>query len=490
MATKKITAAKRTRAQNMKLQGAGDTGAGDRGAGQSASLASLNPWDNANYYARWQEYTRWYMKAWEARKIVDIPVNDAWRVPFKITGLAPADADFLMAEWDRLKAEQAFRRGCKQERLLGGCALYMGVADAVAATDYTDQPINPARLNLQRDGFKCLNVVDANRIARADVNNDPLSDTYEACDHYQIDGKKVHRSRLIIFDGKPLFGRANMMFMTGAKGFNPAGFGESILTPLYDDLVRATGARDGAYHLINLASVLLASVKDFKTLAASKPGEQRLAQIAAMVQSISIYRAAVLDGQDAKFEQHSATFGSVPELVMSFLQVLSAASDIPATRFLGQAPGGLNATGESDLENYYNSIDEWQRGDLRPRMLQIFDIIGVCRFGTEQWAKMRTQMDLEFPPLWNASEDEQADTAGKWITAYKGLYDSGLMTADQISAELNARRVFLTKVELEEMLQQPEEEPPIDPTGELAKLAGSDDDQGPPKPGQEDKPKK
>lgn len=50
---------------------------------------------------------------------------------------------------------------------------------------------------------------------------------------------------------------------------------------------------------------------------------------------------------------------------MSFAQ-LQRGLDILATRFLGQAPGGLNATGESDLQNYYNMIDAFQRLVIGP----------------------------------------------------------------------------------------------------------------------------
>lgn len=62
-----------------------------------------------------------------------------------------------------------------------------------------------------------------------------------------------------------------------------------------------------------------------------------MAKMRELVEQLSIYRGAVIDGKGAKVSQHNASFGSVPELVMTFTQLLSAASDIPATRFLGQA---------------------------------------------------------------------------------------------------------------------------------------------------------
>lgn len=445
------------RTENVMLRGGGSNiSPQDRGSWQSSAPTTSNPYYYANFYERWREYVRWYETDWASRKIVNIPVDDAFRIPFRITGLDPQDTDVLMLEWDRLGGERQFRRALKQMRLLGGCAIYIGVADvattgAKAQLDAPLVPINVELLDGNKDAVRCLNVVDTNRIYRGDINSDPLNETYDKVQEYKIDGRPVSVSRLIVFDGDPLFNRQNMNLFQAYR-VNPAGFGESVLAPLYDTLVRVTGTQEGAYHLVNMASVLLMAIKDFKTLAATKPGEEAIGKLASIINQINVYRGALIDGNGVEISQHSASFGSVPELLMSFLQILSAGSDIPATRFLGQAPGGLNATGESDLENYYNVIDSWQRQMIRPRMMKVFEIIGVAKFGGARWAKMRQKFDIDYPPLWNLKETDQAQLAEQWVEAMKTLKDMGLIDAANIQKELKARNVFVSDVELKEAL--------------------------------------
>lgn len=49
-------------------------------------------------------------------------------------------------------------------------------------------------------------------------------------------------------------------------------------------------------------------------------------------------------------------FDSVRAWLDRFLQIVSGAADIPAIRLLSQSPAGMNATGESDLRNYYDRL--------------------------------------------------------------------------------------------------------------------------------------
>ena len=56
------------------------------------------------------------------------------------------------------------------------------------------------------------------------------------------------------------------------------------------------------------------------------------------------------------YQQKQISFASLPDVARLFLQIASGAADIPVTRMLGQAPAGLNATGDSDTRNYYDRV--------------------------------------------------------------------------------------------------------------------------------------
>jgi phage-related protein (TIGR01555 family) len=133
-------------------------------------------------------------------------------------------------------------------------------------------------------------------------------------------------------------------------------------------------------------------------------------------------------------------FGSVPELVISFLVVLSAASDIPATRFLGQAPGGLNASGESDLENYYGRLESEQRIDMRPKLMQLLEVLGRSELGADFSS---VPVDIIFPPLWSMSEKEQAEIRTADVTNVGALVTANLLDENEAIAELFERDALL-----------------------------------------------
>jgi phage-related protein (TIGR01555 family) len=131
----------------------------------------------------------------------------------------------------------------------------------------------------------------------------------------------------------------------------------------------------------------------------------------------------------------------VPELIITFIQILSAASDIPATRFIGQAPGGLNATGTSDLENYYNVIDAIQGQKIEPCLRRTYDLIGYQMYPT-QWPKVREELNFIFPPLWNLSELEEADRNTKALDNIIKALENRIITESEAIQEINARNIF------------------------------------------------
>ncbi len=82
----------------------------------------------------------------------------------------------------------------------------------------------------------------------------------------------------------------------------------------------------------------------------------------------------VMDAADG-LETHQYTFGGLADCYQQFIMDISGAAEIPVTRLFGRSPSGLNATGESDLQNYYDMIAEKQESVLRPilnKLLPVF----------------------------------------------------------------------------------------------------------------------
>jgi hypothetical protein len=110
----------------------------------------------------------------------------------------------------------------------------------------------------------------------------------------------------------------------------------------------------------------------------------------------------------------------MPEVLQEFMELVCGAADIPATRFLGQAPKGLSATGESDTRNYYDRVATEQRVEIQPLMHPLDTILQISAFG-----KAPEGMFYNWNPLWQMTEAEKADIAVKQST---------VMTADVTAA--------------------------------------------------------
>lgn len=376
---------------------------------------------------------------WQAEKIVNIPVDDMLRNGWGYDGKLTEDQkDALKEADDAFGIMESVRQCMRLERMIGGAALFLGVSDGMTA----DQPL--VLDNIRQGALKFINPIPRSRITRVEWANDPLKADYGRPLHYYVNGVKIHRSRLILFRGDPILPTADPSLSVGMwmYGRND-GFGKSKLISLYDDLTRATGSRQAAFQLVQRASVIIAQL-ELLDLEGSEGGEARIKEMQNIVNQINLYRGAVLQRDSGQagdsITTMSPSFGSVPELVLTFLQVLSAASDIPALRFLGQAPGGLNASGDGELEAYYGRLESAQMLVLRPQLMQYLNVMGRSVIGNG-FNTMR--LNVIFDPLWSLSGVDQSTIRTADTTNVISLVGAGLLTDEEGLDELKQRDALL-----------------------------------------------
>ncbi len=416
---------------------AGEFGPGDRGAFNYIPNHTGNPYDSNDYVARWRQYTHLYETSWEARKIIRIPIEDALRKKWTTEGIPEEMTSQIEQRLQELQFVRVLSRSMMLERLLGGCLTFMGIEDT---EDEPGKPYNPK----QGEKLRFLNAIPVSRISRMTWDTNPLSENYMRPRQYLINGTMVDVSRCLVWDGDPLFDPSDF-YLTNYRA-NLAGFGPSKLATVWDDIVKAVGTRQAAYQLIKTNNAIIMAITDLQELAGTDPGKKQLKLLKNVANNLSLYKAAIVDGEKVDIQQSSASFGSVPELIITFIQILSAASDIPATRFLGQAPGGLHATGDSDLENYYNVLDALRKQRIEPQLRRIYDVIGYEIFSN--WAKVREDLEFSFPPLWNETAIEESTRHTNEIDNVMKLLDMGLLGNEKALEELNSRGVL--SIELQE----------------------------------------
>lgn len=335
-----------------------------------------------------------YRGSWLPKKIVDIPALDScrkWR-----DWQAEADQiESLEAEEKRLNVRGKVLEARTKARLFGGAAIYIGTGDSDLS-----QPFKPE--GVKKGGIRYLNVMTRRSLQAGEIDQDPESEWYGRPQWYELQSTtaqqlRIHPSRLVVFTG------AQHPDEELNAGVNQ-GWGDSVLVSTMDAIKNADGTAANIASLIFEAKVDVIRVPDMMASLADEGYRQRLLerfQLAATAKGIN--QMLLLDKEE-EYEQKSASFQTLPDVLMAFVQLVAGASDIPATRLLGTSPGGLNSTGESDLRNYYDRISASQEIEMTPAMLRLDEAVIRSSLGTRP-----PEVHYIWSSLWQISHKERAD---------------------------------------------------------------------------------
>ena len=101
------------------------------------------------------------------------------------------------------------------------------------------------------------------------------------------------------------------------------------------------------------------------------------------------------------------------------------------TKLFGRSPAGMNATGESDLKNYYDYVDSQREAKLRPALQKLLPVLCMSA-----WGFVPDDLDFTFPPLWTPTAKEVADIAKTKSEAIVAGFQAGLYDKPTAMKEL------------------------------------------------------
>jgi hypothetical protein len=160
-----------------------------------------------------------------------------------------------------------------------------------------------------------------------------------------------------------------------------------------------------------------------------------------------------------------------------FKETLSSAADIPTTLLWGRSPAGLNATGESDINQYYDRIHGDQDVHLGPPLRRIARLISIEQSGT---IKRELKPKIVFRSLKQLDEKERSEVYGRNADAdVKYIQEGVLQPAEVAMARFGDNR---GDIKINEELRREALE-----MAELIRAAGEEDD-APPSTGEETPP--
>lgn len=359
-----------------------------------------------------------YRFNWLPKKIVDIPPLDSTRKWRKWQ----ADSDQISAieaEENRLGLKQKVLSVQRKARLFGGAGIYI----SIKGDRDPSKEIKPE--SLKQGGIDFLTVLPKRVLQAQKIETDPASKYYGKPSMYRITSGTaqidIHPSRIAAFIGNPL---PDEDIQTGSS----AGWGDSSLAASLGACTNADATLANIVSLIYEAKVDVLGVPNLADIMADE--ESRSALVA------RVHLAAMLKGnngmlvRDAEetYDSKSFNFGNLDSIGNLMLQVVSGAADIPTTRLLGMSPGGMNASGESDLRNYYDRIQSAQELEITPAM----SILDECLIQSALGSRPK-DIFYVWSSLWQSTEKERADNGKVVADTIKVIVDTRLFPEDALS---------------------------------------------------------
>lgn len=382
-----------------------------------------------------------YVQSWAAKKFIDIPIDDMfirWR-------------KFVEMEKDAVElieqTELDFEITDKLSAVMKAGNLYgTGLLLLITKEAPMDKPLNVDRL--QRGDLLNLLIVDRFDATVMSKDFNILSSRFGQPEMYKINLKKggyidIHASRVIRFDG------ISSLSQTNWQSYD-ANWGVPSILPVVTEIHQDSGINKGIAQLVTEASIPVQKIEDFAdAVSGGAECEMTIQQrMEAVTMSRSIYRTVFMDKEES-FERVSVPFTGLPEIIDRNAKRLAAAANIPATRFWGISPIGMNSTGESDMKNYAMQVAADQKKKLT-KPLYLLDQVLSKHVGITEL------ITYEFPSLIDISDSEQADVLLKKAQALAPLILQGIITEEEGRAALDGDPI-IGNLEVEQMLPEIEE---------------------------------
>lgn len=365
-----------------------------------------------------------YRDNWVVQNVVGLMVDDMLREWYTLKGdVSPEMQDALAKAERQTRIRDRLNAGLRWGRLYGGAAgLIM-----VKGQEALEKPLD---VDLIFPGsFQGLYILD--RWMGITTTNglvmeagEPVPEYYSITDAQGHTAAKVHHSRVIRFTGREL-----MEVERQAEMY----WGESEVEALYKEVVAHDNVSANMAALTFQANINTMEYKGLEQLFSigSSQTQQRFWQT---MQAQSVLRSnfgTQLVEQGTKLTNQQYSFAGLQDVYESMCLNLCGASHYPMTKLFGRSPAGMNATGESDLRNYYDYVDSQREAKLRPALQKLLPVLSMSA-----WGFVPDDLEIAFPPLWTPTAMETAEIALKKAQAIRDTFQAGLIQADTAQREL------------------------------------------------------
>lgn len=369
-----------------------------------------------------------YRDNWVVQNVVGLMVDDMLREWYKLRGsMAPEYIDELQRVERTTQLRVRLNQGLCWGRLYGGAA---GLILIRGQESMLDQPLDLE--TVMPDSFAGLYILDRWCGITPDMGlvTDMADPDFNLPEYYFINNAegrlvaRVHHSRIVRFTGRdlPYLEKIAEMY-----------WGESEVEALYKDVVAHDNVSANMAALVFQANVSTMEVQNLEQLFSLGSTEQQR-RFWNVMQNQSVLRTNFgiqLVNKGDQITNHQYGFDGLSDVYESMCLNLCGASHYPMTKLFGRSPSGMNATGESDLQNYYDYVNAQREAKLRPALERLLPVMAMSA-----WGAVPDDLQIDFPALWTPTAREVADIAKAKAESVIAVFQAGLMGADSAQKEL------------------------------------------------------
>ena len=400
--------------------------------GEESPLLSAGTFIRSGLTSDPELLTAMYRESWLTMRIIDMPSEDMTRAWYRLSSsLSEEQVHVLRRLEARHSVKQELTNALRWARLYGGSLALMVIR---GEEDRLDQPLDTDML--LPGCFQGLLVLDRAQGIQPSVRlvsdlDDPdfgLPESYTVnLESESFRTVTLHHSRVLRFVGREL---------PRTETVRENYWGASEMEHIQEELLKRSAASANIAQLLFQANITTLKMSDLGDLLSAGTEEQRRSVLRAM-EAENRFRTSFgvqLLSRDDALETHSYSFAGLGEIYEQFMMDMAGAAEIPATKLFGRSPQGMNATGESDLRNYYDMIASLQERQLRPALEKLLPVMAVSC-----WGYVPEDLEIVFEPVMTTSPTERAELVSKLSSDVIQAFQAGLLTREEALAELKSR---------------------------------------------------
>lgn len=339
-------------------------------------------------------------------KIIDTPAEEALKHGFDLNLKSDELNAFVEDALDDLEWEEKAATAIKWARLYGGALIVMLIDDGrgleepvdwehIRSIDelrvYERSIVQPDYASLYQQDYGGKGV--GNRVSK-----------FGQPEYYYVSSIygsfKVHESRCLVFRNGVLpeqTSNATYLF-----------WGMPEYVRIRRALRETVTAHTDSVKLLERSVQAIYSMKGLASLLTTDDGENQVLKRLQLVDtSRGLLNSIAIDSEGEQYDFKTFQFSGVKDVIDATCNMLSALTNIPQTILFGRSPAGMNATGDSDFESYYNFVEKIQRLMLKRNLRTLLDVVFRAGIASGDVAE-EPDCKLEFKPLWSLSDTEQA----------------------------------------------------------------------------------